>query len=291
MHGGSARCLRHARPQTGSIEGRRGTYFRTGCSRRGAFRHRYGRDSSLREDSCKTDTADHACRRDAEYLALTAHTTAEPASRFQSFHAEEIVEIINMFEESPAGMRVVEGLDYLVRRLDGTPNPIYSSAPAIAWVTEGYIEFMDTAFLSTVSHMHRLVIHEKAHFLWEHVFDEQLKADWIELGGWYPDPNDPDGWSTTKQTEFVSAYAHGKNPNEDMAESISFFLINPDKLRSRAFGKFEFVRDRIMQAISTCRKFGRSDFQVTTCTRTRISRQDQGSGISSRTAAPRRIRK
>ena len=26
-----------------------------------------------------------------------------------------------------------------------------------------------------------------------------------------------DGWSTTKQIEFVSAYAHGVNPNEDMA--------------------------------------------------------------------------
>ena len=239
----------NARPRLASIEGRRGTYYSNRLHRAAVrFVTGNGRDvdayEKILQDRYGVTTLVGG---DAEYLALTAHTTAEPASRFQSFHAEEIVEIINMFEESPAGMRVVEGLDYLVRRLDGTPNPIYSSAPAIAWVTEGYIEFMDTAFLSTVSHMHRLVIHEKAHFLWEHVFDEQLKADWIELGGWYPDPNDPDGWSTTKQTEFVSAYAHGKNPNEDMAESISFFLINPDKLRSRAFGKFEFVRDRIMQ--------------------------------------------
>ena len=107
---------------------------------------------------------------------------------------------------------------------------------------------MDKAFLSaSVLHTHRLIVHEKAHFLWEHIFDAQLKGDWTELGGWYPDANDPDGWSTTKQTEFVSAYAHKKNPNEDMAESIAYFIVNPDKLRSRSIGKYEFVRDRIMQ--------------------------------------------
>ena len=32
-----------------------------------------------------------------------------------------------------------------------------------------------------------------------------------------------------------------------MAESVAFFVINPDKLKSRAIGKYEFVRDRIMQ--------------------------------------------
>ena len=37
------------------------------------------------------------------------------------------------------------------------------------------------------------------------------------------------------------------NPNEDMAESIAYFIVNPDKLKSRAFDKYEFVRDRIMQ--------------------------------------------
>ena len=95
--------------------------------------------------------------------------------------------------------------------------------------------------------MHRLIIHEKAHFLWAHVFDDELKADWIELGGWYEDPATGSGWSTTKSAEFVSAYAHLKNPNEDMAESISFFVVNPDRLRAYSPAKYEFVRDRIMQ--------------------------------------------
>ena len=52
----------------------------------------------------------------------------------------------------------------------------------------------------------------------------------LELGGWFKNPDDKDGWSTTKQTEFVSAYAHGVNPNEDMAESISYYIVNPDKV-------------------------------------------------------------
>ena len=31
-----------------------------------------------------------------------------------------------------------------------------------------------------LDYIHRLILHEKAHFLWEHLFDEQLKEDWIE---------------------------------------------------------------------------------------------------------------
>ena len=44
----------------------------------------------------------------------------------------------------------------------------------------------------------------------------------------------------------MSAYAHGINPDEDMAESISFYIVRPDKLRSRAPAKYEFIQNRIM---------------------------------------------
>ena len=37
------------------------------------------------------------------------------------------------------------GLNYLVRRLDGTPHPLYPTAPAVAWPSAGYIEFMESA--------------------------------------------------------------------------------------------------------------------------------------------------
>ena len=148
-----------------------------------------------------------------------------------------------MLEEYPSGMIKTPGLKYLVRRLDGTPHPLYPGAPAVAWPSAGYIEFMESAFKAQgADYIHRLILHEKAHFLWEHLFDEQLRQDWIELGGWYENPEDVDGWSTTKQTEFVSAYAHGVNPNEDMAESISYYIVNPDKLRSRSPAKYEFIQ-------------------------------------------------
>ena len=183
-----------------------------------------------------------------DYSMLTYPTGNESSGRFQSFHAEEIVKIINMFEEMPKGMHKLPELKYLIRRLDGTPHPFYDEAPAVAWADAGYIEFMESAFnTSSVQYVHRLIIHEKAHFLWEYQFDGQLKVDWIELGGWYEDSNTTSGWATSNQTEFVSAYAHSKNPNEDMAESISYFIVNPDLLKSRAIRKYEFVRDRIMQ--------------------------------------------
>ena len=246
----SADAFVYASPRIARIEGKRGSYYSKRLHHAVVrFVTGNGRDEDAYEKILQerfgvtTRITDHTT-----YPELTAGTTDEPASRFQEFHAEEIVRIINNFEEMPGGMHAVAGLKYLVRRLDGTPHPLYSEAPAVAWTGPGYIESMDTAFNATsILYVHRLIIHEKAHFLWAHLFDDQLKEDWIELGGWYEDPDDPDGWSTTKQTEFVSAYAHAKNPDEDMAESIAYFVVNPDKLRSRSPGKYEFVRDRIMQ--------------------------------------------
>ncbi len=247
----SADAFTYATPRIAHVEGKRGAYYSKRLHHAAVrFVTDNGNDEDAHEKILRerfgvtTRITDHTT-----YRALTAGTTDEAAWHFQEFHAEEIVQIINTFEEMPAGMRTVAGLKYLVRRQDGTPHPLYPGAPAVAWTGPGYIEFMEKAFnRSSILSVHRLIIHEKAHFLWAYLFDDQLKEDWIELGGWYEDADDPDGWSTTKQTEFVSAYAHGKNPNEDMAESIAYFVINPDKLRSRSPGKYEFVRDRIMQS-------------------------------------------
>ena len=179
-----------------------------------------------------------------DYVELTKHTTQEHAGRFDRFKPEEIIAIISMLEEYPSGMVSTPGLKYLVRRLDGTPHPLYPDAAAVAWASAGYIEFMEGAFKGGITkYTQRLILHEKAHFLWHYLFDEQLKADWIELGGWF---QEGDRWFTTKQTEFVSAYAHGENPNEDMAESISYYIVNPNKLRSRSPAKYEFIQNRVM---------------------------------------------
>lgn len=180
-----------------------------------------------------------------DYFALTG----EEAVKFQQFHPEELVMIISMFEEMPSGFHRIDGLNYLVRRLDGTCAPGYScDIPAIAWAGSGYIEFLEAGFRpDSIDYIHRLILHEKAHFLWAFVFDDATKHDWIELGGWYECAEKESGWCTTKRTEFVSAYAHLKNPNEDMAETVADFIINPDIIRSRSPEKYTFMRDRIMQ--------------------------------------------
>ena len=172
----------------------------------------------------------------------------ETSSNFQPFTSEEKLIIMSMMEEYPEAMQRQEKLKYLVRRINGQPNPVYPQAPAIAWTGLETIEFMEGAFSSqSIEYMQRLVLHEKAHFLWEYTFDSVTRRDWAEVGGWFPDPTQMSGWSTNNTTEFVSAYAHLKNPNEDMAESIAFYITNPDALRSRSMRKFEFIRDRIMQ--------------------------------------------
>ncbi|RKU10466.1 hypothetical protein C6503_19775 [Candidatus Poribacteria bacterium] len=236
----------HAEPLLAEIEGVRGRYF----SKR--LHHavvrfvtddgvdRYALERILRERYAVSINI-------PDYAELTRHTTGEHSGRFSDFKNGELIALVSMLEEFPSGMLKTPGLKYLVRRLDGTPHPLYPSAPAVAWTGAGYIEFMESAFKGQgLDYIHRLILHEKAHFLWDYLFDEQLRQDWIELGGWYENPDDKDGWSTTKQTEFVSAYAHGVNPNEDMAESISYYIINPDKLRSRSPAKYEFIQNRVM---------------------------------------------
>lgn len=172
----------------------------------------------------------------------------ETETNFQEFTSDEKIVILSMFEEFPDAMQRQAELKYMVRRVNGQSHPIYPPAPAIAWVTNNNIEWMESAFKSQdITYMQRLVLHEKAHFLWEHTFDKTTQDDWATLGGWKLDPTTSSGWSTNNTTEFVSAYAHLKNPNEDMAESIAFFITNPEAFRSRSLKKFEFVRDRIMK--------------------------------------------
>lgn len=184
-----------------------------------------------------------------DYKALTAGITDEDEFCFQDFLPTELVSIINMFEEMPEGFHKIPHLNYLVRRQNGHKHPIYPEAAAVAWtVDNGYIEFMESAFGNNNLGFEtlRLILHEKTHFLWAFSFSDEIKSDWIELGGWYKDPNAAGGWSTTKDAEFVSAYAHGKNPDEDMAESVAHYIKNPELLQSRSYGKYEFIRDRIM---------------------------------------------
>ena len=181
--------------------------------------------------------------------------TSEASSRFQSWfkHPAEIVDIINNFEELPEGMHKIPGFKWLVRRLDGTVNPVFPDAPAIAW-TSGYMEFMEAAFKNfDVSYISKLILHEKAHYIYQFILTSACKKEWANLGGWQyaanpsnPNYDAPGGWQTTKTTEFVSAYAHDKNPNEDFAESIAAFVKNPDILKARSISKYNFLRDTVM---------------------------------------------
>jgi hypothetical protein len=185
--------------------------------------------------------------------------TSEPATRFQQWfkHPDELIRVINAFEELPEGFHKIAGFKWLVRRLDGTVNPLLPDAPAIAW-GNGYMEYMEKGFREfDESYLTRLILHEKAHYIYQFILEKALKKVWAELGGWVysknpanPDYDDIEGWQTTKTTEFVSAYAHDRNPNEDFAESIAAYVNNPDRLKARSMAKYEFIRDNVMHSNS-----------------------------------------
>lgn len=186
-----------------------------------------------------------------DYTELTSGITNENSDAFQQFTPEELLSILCMYEEMPQGMHVIPGFNYLLRRKNGQLHPIYPAAAAVTWPSKGYIEYVDIAFTGNKFDTYRLIVHEKSHMLWANVFSSAIKEEWQEIGGWTVDANDE--WHTSKQTEFVTAYSHDHNPNEDMAESIAYFICNPDKLKSRAPEKYEFIQNRIFNGSSYLR--------------------------------------
>lgn len=243
----SSDAFENAIPKIAEIDGRQGKYFSQRLHHALVW---FVTDEGKNADAIEKILKERygVSTRVSNFDILTQFTTKDSAASFQQFHAWELIEIINMFEEMPEGFHQIDGFNYIVRRGDGLPHPLYPNVPAVAWTStnSGYIEFMEIAFTVDDNYLHRLIIHEKSHFLWDNLFSDGLKNDWIEIGGWYQDDSDS-GWSTTKTTEFASPYAHLLNPEEDIAESIAYFVTNPDKLKSRALPKHEFIQDRIMQ--------------------------------------------
>ena len=177
------------------------------------------------------------------YVALTEGATNETAEHYSDFENEDLMIFISILEEFPPALQKLPQLKYVIRRIDTDIR-----SPAVAWTSHGYIEFAEPILgRDYVDDTRRLIAHEKAHFLWAYIFNDQLKQDWTELGGWYQDSTSESGWSTTKErSAFVSDYAYTENPNEDMAESIGYYFVFPDKLRSCCPEKYDFIHNRIM---------------------------------------------
>ena len=256
---GTARTVRisshafvHATPQVVRLDGERGRFF----SRRlhhalVRFVTNHGADTQAVQHVMSNRYGCTTLMSDALYVSLTAPTTAEDEASFQPFetHVEEPLLLLNMLEELPAGLHVVPGLAYLLRRKDGYDHPLNPTAAAVAWPTaheQSYVEFMESGMVGELRHTRRLILHEKAHFMWANLFSAGLRADWVNISGWYEDANATSGWVTTQQTTFVSAYAHARNPNEDMAESVSYYVENPARLQACCPEKYHFLRDRVM---------------------------------------------
>ena len=187
------------------------------------------------------------------HTALPQRTKNNTAKGYSDFENEDLMLIMSVLEEFPQALRKTPQLKYIVRRVDTEEKGISS-----AMISRGYITFAESIFLrdrdyrDARSRYHRndtrkIIAHEKAHFLWWYVFDHQLKKDWAKLGGWQQDLNSESGWSTTQErSAFVTEYAYTENPDEDMAESIGFYFIYPDKLRACCPAKYEFIHNRIM---------------------------------------------
>ncbi|TSC73838.1 MAG: Uncharacterized protein G01um101448_527, partial [Parcubacteria group bacterium Gr01-1014_48] len=190
----------------------------------------------------------------------------ESQDEFQEFNLDELQYIASVFEDLPEGFWHIPKLTKIARRLNGLTNPVSPSAPAIAWVTLGYIEFMDFAFTSgSAEYINRLVAHEITHFLWHTILTEDTKKQFMALSGWSQTPSishvdasltvaldhpkskqnrtQSEKWYRTTTTNFASDYAASWNPDEDFAETVSHYVYNPDKVRNLAQTKYNFVKN------------------------------------------------
>ena len=163
---------------------------------------------------------------------------------FSEIENEKLMIFIAILEEFPHALHRVPQLKYVVCR----DEDLGDDAAAKAWTNSAFIEFkksyLDGANFNSIC---KILAHEKSHFLWTHLFPDQLKQHWMELGGWYENKESETGWSTKNDRKgFVTNYAYEKNPNEDMAESLGYYLVYPDKLRACCPAKYDFIHNRIM---------------------------------------------
>ena len=193
---------------------------------------------------------------------------ADPRDEFQDFTLDELQYLATVFEDLPPGFHHIPGLNKVVRRKNGLTNPLHPLAPAIAWVSSDYIEFMDFAFTNgNEDYIRRLITHEMTHFVWHKILSEETRNKFMKLSGW--SKTIPVGgisasagkatdhpkalsiadkielWYRTTTTNFVSDYAAALNPDEDFAETVSYYIYQPDKVRSFAPDKYNFVKNII----------------------------------------------
>lgn len=159
---------------------------------------------------------------------------------------EELMMLLAEYEKFPKRLHNIGGgLKYLLINQQ-------TSVQGSAWIGAFCVEYTRPVFHMKNRHQfQRIIIHEKAHFLWEYTLNWDLRAEWAEIGGWKKDPNNRFGWSNTRsRKEFVTTYAGSKNPNEDWSESVAYYLLRPDRLRSCSLAKYEFI-DKVMNLYST----------------------------------------
>jgi hypothetical protein len=166
----SRAAFTYATPQVVTVDGVKGKFFSKRLYTALVY---YYSDKGINKDRIAEIAKS---RYGFEFLAPSAFLKTlmnETETNFQEFTSDEKIVILSMFEEFPDAMQRQAELKYMVRRVNGQSHPVYPTAPAIAWVTNNNIEWMEGAFKSQdITYMQRLVLHEKAHFLWEYIFDK-----------------------------------------------------------------------------------------------------------------------
>ncbi len=161
-----------------------------------------------------------------------------------TFTNQELLMLMSVYQKFPVRLHKIPRLKYL---LQSQQAPYAGSA----WIVADCVEYAAPTFrIKNNNEFQRIIFHEKAHFLWEYALNGELRKQWSDLGGWYKDKNRRFGWANNNnRKEFVTPYAFSKNPNEDWAESVAYYLLNPNKLRSCSLTKYDFI-DRVMQIYS-----------------------------------------
>ncbi len=157
---------------------------------------------------------------------------------------EELMMLVSVYEKFPKGLHNIgAGLKYLLINQQ-------RAYAGYAWIGLFCVEYADFVFYLNRNEFKRIIIHEKAHFLWENTLNWDLRAEWAKIGGWQKDEKNRFGWSNARSpNEFVTPYARFKNPNEDWSESVAYYLFQPDRLRSCSPPKYEFI-DKVMKLYS-----------------------------------------
>ncbi|MEK7691306.1 MAG: hypothetical protein AAB425_09820, partial [Bdellovibrionota bacterium] len=165
------------------------------------------------------------------------HPEKAPKARYfyDEFKVEELILIIGLLEDLPPFFKPIYGVAGLFRR----HNADGAGGCRGIKLENGGIEFYLKAFFDvSAQEFHLLLVTELARAWSRYTLEQNKMIEWQKLSAWHKDASGR--WIPGVTSNLVSN-GSGADPENDFAESVAAYVVDPNLLLSRAKDKYDFI--------------------------------------------------